>query len=133
MQIKDEMLGEYGKWKAEMQKTKLDTVILCFIYLCEVSERGMSLIVAISNILNAEFRPNSMSDDELYLAMRAFSIFHKNGDGFRKSWNKAIASNGYADYIERGNKKPLFPPFPCHSIFGSHFFKDDDDGHKRNK
>lgn len=126
MQIKDEMLDAYGKWKAAMQEAKKDNAILCFNYLCEVSEKGMSIFSAVSNVLNAEFRPNSMSDDEVYSAMYAFSIFHKNGDGFRKSWNKVMASDGYADYIERGSKKHLFPPFPCHSIFESHFFKDDD-------
>ena len=137
MNIKKDKSEEFVAWMAYMTTIGEVTATAFFNLLCQNSDRGYDVLMIVSNNLKEpEYnRPYEANNGDIYLAMRAFSDFHENGDDFRRRWNEQALGNkedgkSYAAYIERGNIKHVFQPFAYHSIFESKFFGD---GNEKNE
>ncbi|MHB9019511.1 MAG: hypothetical protein ACYC3G_01350 [Minisyncoccota bacterium] len=129
MRIKKDKSDEFVAWMSYMNSSGEITVTEFFNLLCQNSDQGYDAVVIVSNVLmNKECdRPYEASNNDVYLAMYAFSNFHENGDDFRRRWNMGEMHINYAKYIEEGNIKHVATPFAYHSIFESHFFDDTND------
>jgi|GEM_PF-2322303 len=128
MAIKKDKADEFVAWMAYMTGVGEVTATSFFTLLCQNSDRGYDVLMIVSNVLIHKEcdRPYEASNNDVYLAMCAFSNFHEMGDNFRRNWNLGEMGAGYAQYIEEGNIKHVATPFACHSIFESDFFIDND-------
>lgn len=130
MRIKKDRGEEFAVWMAYMQSKGEITVISFFNLLCFYSEKGSDALIVVSKalVLKECDRPYCVTNNDIYLAMCAFSDFHEMGDNFRFRWNEDEMKIGYAIYIEEGAIKHVAQPFAYHSIFEWKIFASEDDG-----
>ena len=130
MRIKKDRGEEFAAWMAYVQSIGEITIISFFHLLCQNSDQGYDAVVIVSNVLMHKEcdRPYEAGNNDVYLAMCAFSDFHENGDDLRRRWNMGSIGIGYAKYIEEGFIKHVAPPFAYHSIFEWKIFASEDDG-----
>ncbi len=128
MAIKKDKADEFVAWMAYMNSVGEITAVSFFNLLCQNSDQGYDAVVIVSNVLLHKDcdRPYEANNNDVYMAMCAFSNFHEMGDNFRRNWNLGEMGRGYAEYIEEGKIKHVAEPLAYHSIFESELFSDDD-------
>lgn len=119
MSIKKDKVEQYAAWIAYMKSIGEVAIVSFFNLLYQNSEQGYdALFIVFNNLQEPEYnRPYEVTNEDIYLAMCAFSDFHEKGDDFRYRWNRVVGGDGYASYVEVGTVKHVFTPFACHSIF----------------